>query len=311
MIVVCGEALVDLSVARLGGVEAYLPRLGGGPYNIAIGLGRLEAPVAYFGRISEDFFGDQLKARLRESSVRTDYLRVGKELTTLAFVHHQPDREPEYAFYSNGTADRELLPSDLPDAFSPEVTSIHFGSLSLVLEPAASTLEGLMKREHGRRLVSLDPNVRPNVIGDRAAYLKRLEGWLPAVDLVKVSRADLEWLYPDQPVEQAARRWLERGPALVVVTFGPEGSAAFTEQGETRAPGLRVKVVDTVGAGDAFMSGLLARLHELQLLDRERLAGTPDQLREALDQATRVSAFTCTKAGAEPPTRAELAAWSP
>jgi fructokinase len=311
MIVVCGEALVDLAVSVFDGVEAYVPKLGGGPYNIAIGLGRLEAPVAYLGRISTDFFGERLKFRLQESGVRTDFLREGPQLTTLAFVHHQPDREPEYAFYANGTADRELLPADLPEAFPPDVGSIHFGSLSLVLEPAASTLEALMAREHGRRLISLDPNVRPNVIGDREAYLGRLESWLPRVDLVKISQADLGWLYPGQPAEQAARRWLERGPVLVVVTFGPDGSAAFTKRGESRAGGLRVKVADTVGAGDAFMSGLLARLGELQLLERERLEAMPDELGEVLEHATRVSAFTCTRAGAEPPTRAELAAWSP
>jgi fructokinase len=131
------------------------------------------------------------------------------------------------------------------------------------------------------------------------------------VDLVKVSQADLGWLYPEQSVEQVAESWLERGPALVVVTFGPEGSAAFGRRGERRAAGLRVKVADTVGAGDAFMSGLLHRLQELRLLERERLETMPEELEEVLEHATRVSAFTCTRAGAEPPTRAELAAWSP
>src|SRR3979490_2920252 len=184
MIVICGGALVDMAGSRIDNVEAYVPKLGGGPYNIAIGLGRLEVPVAYLGRISREYFGEQPRARLLASGVNPLSLCEGPELTTLAFVHQEPDREPEYAFYANGTADRELLPTDLPEAFPREVAVIHFGSLSLVLEPAPLTLQALTAREHGRHLISLDPNVRPNVIGDRDAYLKRLEGWLPSVDLV-------------------------------------------------------------------------------------------------------------------------------
>jgi fructokinase len=310
MIVICGEALVDLTGSRFDDVEAYVPTPGGGPYNISIGLGRLGAPVAYLGRISQDFFGDQLRARLLASGVNARYLRDGAEPTTLAFVHHEPGREPEYAFYAEGTADRKLLPTDVPDAFPAEVAVIHFGSLSLVLEPAASTLEALMAREHGRHLISLDPNVRPNVIGDRLAYLKRLEGWLPSVDLVKVSRADLAWLYPGEPLEPVARRWLSYGPALVVVTLGPDGSAAFTAAGVRQVEGVTVDVVDTVGAGDAFMSGLLARLYELGLLNRSRLEAPPAELAEVLQYAIRVSALTCTRAGAEPPTKSEVAAWT-
>jgi fructokinase len=310
MIVICGEALVDLTGSRFDGVEAYVPTPGGGPYNIAIGLGRLGAPVAYLGRISRDFFGDQLRARLLASGVNRRYLRDGPEPTTLAFVHHEPGREPEYAFYAEGTADRKLLPTDLPDGFPAEVAVIHFGSLSLVLEPAASTLEALMAREYGRHLISLDPNVRPNVIGDRLAYRKRLEGWLPSVDLVKVSRADLAWLYPGEPLEPVARRWLSHGPALVVVTLGPDGSTAFTSAGVRQVDGVKVDVVDTVGAGDAFMSGLLARLYELGLLHRSRLEAPPAELGEVLQYAILVSALTCTRAGAEPPARSEVAAWT-
>jgi fructokinase len=309
VIIVCGEALIDLTLSRCGEDEAYFPRLGGSPYNIAVGLGRLEVPVAFLGRISRDFFGDQLRARLLANQVSPGYLRDGPELTTLAFVHQEPDREPEFAFYANGTADGRLEVADLPEAFPDEVAAVHFGSLSLVFEPSASTLGILMAREHGRRLVSIDPNVRPNVIRDPAAYLKRLERWLSFVDLVKVSRADLAWLYPGEPLEAVARRWLDLGPALVVVTRGPDGSTAFTATGAIQVDGIPVKVVDTVGAGDAFMSGLLARLHELRFLERGRLGSLGEsEVADVVGYATRVSALTCTRAGAEPPTRAEVQA---
>jgi fructokinase len=308
MIVVCGEALVDLTTFQCGDIEAYVPRLGGGPFNVTIGLGRLEVPVALLGRISQDFFGDKLRARLLDSRVSQRYLHDGPEHTTLAFIHQKPGREPEFAFYANGTADRQLTPTDLPEAFENDVELIHFGSLSLALEPSASALETLMAREHGRRLISLDPNVRPNVIPDRAAYLKRLERWLPSVDLVKVSRADLAWLYPGEPLEPLARRWVGFGPALVVVTRGSDGSTAFSARRTIHVGGVRVKVVDTVGAGDAFMSGLLARLNQLRLLERGRLEALGDELTDILNYATRVSALTCTRAGAEPPTKAEVEA---
>ena len=161
-----------------------------------------------------------------------------------------------------------------------------------------------MEREHGRRVVCLDPNVRPGLIADRDAYVRRLEHWVGLADLVKVSRADLAWLYPDLAPETAADRWLALGPALVVVTLGADGAMGVTAGGvRAVAGGHRITVADTVGAGDACTSGLLAWLETHGRLTRDGLrALTADDLAAALAQGTLVAAVTCTRTGAEPPT---------
>lgn len=235
MIVPCGEALVDFTPLRCGEAHGYRPRPGGSPANVAVALARLEAPAGFLGRLSRDAFGRLLRHYLADNRVDLRYVRDGPEPSTLAFIHVPEGGEPEFAFYGEGTADRHLLPRDLPDAFPPDVGAIHVGSIALVLEPIATTLEGLIRRERRARLISLDPNVRPSLIRDPAAYRGRLEGWLAAADIVKVSRADLAWLYPGAAPERSARRWRALGPAAVVVTLGPDGAEGFAPAGEARA----------------------------------------------------------------------------
>jgi fructokinase len=300
VIVVTGEALVDLTPARCAEGAGYLPHPGGSPYNVAVGLGRLEVPVGFLGRLSTDSFGRLLRERLQDSQVSLDYVIDAEDATTLAFVHLRDDEEPEYAFYTEGTAGRVLLPEHVPAI--PERAAVHFGSFSLALEPGASTLEGLMRRESRRRLLSLDPNVRPGLISDRDAYLRRLEGLVNLADLIKVSRADLAWLYPGQEPEEVAARWLGLGPALVVVTMGKDGSTGFGAALRASAATPPVTVVDTVGAGDAFTSAALAFLHRHGVLDRRGLE-TLDaaELEALLAFANGIAADTCTRPGADPP----------
>lgn len=309
MIIVCGEILVDLVPASCVGESGYVPRAGGSPYNVAIGLGRLGIPVGFIGRVSRDLFGRMLRDRLAANAVDLSYLVEGNEPTTLALVHLAPDSEPEFTFYGEGTADRMLVEGDLPSAFPDDTTAMHFGSISLVREPAASAFEACMRREHGRRLISLDPNVRAGLIPDRMAYLERLAGWLSLADLVKTSRADLSWLYPDIRTEDIAHDWLARGPGLVVVTQGDAGAAAFAHAGSVEVGGVPTVVADTVGAGDAFTSGLLAWLSASGRLERSRLRELDAAaLRNALSFANSIASLTCAQTGAEPPTRAALTA---
>lgn len=176
-----------------------------------------------------------------------------------------------------------------------------------MLEPIASTLDGLLRRERRKRLISLDPNVRPGLIRDREAYRGRLDEWVACADLIKVSRADLSWLYPQDPIDRAAERWRGMGPALVVVTLGEQGAQGFGPPGIVRVQGIPVCVVDTVGAGDAFTAGILAWLSHHGRLTREEVERLPEaDLTHALHYANRVAALTSTRPGADPPRRREV-----
>lgn len=304
MIIACGEALIDFSSLRHEGHTLYRPHPGGSPMNVAVASGRLGVPTGFLGKLSRDGFGRLLRQHMHESRVSLEYVVEAREPTTLAFVHLDSG-DPEYSFYAGGTADRSLLIEELPTL--PREAALHFGSISLVLEPTASTLEYLMQQESRQRFLSLDPNVRPGLIPDRSAYLERLEGWLGLVDLVKVSQADLEWLYPGESPRSIAQGWLERGPALVLVTLGAAGSLALSAAGSSLVPVPRVQVADTVGAGDAFMGATLAWLHKQRRLSRGGVEGLEEaQLQQLLAFANQVAAINCTRAGADPPWAQEV-----
>jgi fructokinase len=305
MIVVAGEALIDLTPAVSGAQQCFVAHPGGSSYNVAIGLGRLGRPTAFLGRISTDAFGRLLHEHLVANDVATDLTLRGDEPSCLAFVH-LGDGEPVYSFHAEGTADRMLTPGELPDL--PETAGIlHVGSISLLLEPGASAYEDLGRRESGRRLLSLDPNVRPGLIADAAVYRRRLDDWVARVDVVKVSAEDLDWLAPGQPAATVAARWLGLGAALVVVTRGPDGADAYRSSGTVGVAASQVTVVDTVGAGDAFTAGLLAGLDHDGVVDRAGLhAITDDRLVEMLAAAAVIAGDTCTRAGADPPWAAGL-----
>lgn len=304
MIISCGEALIDFTSLRHEGHTLYRPNPGGSPMNVAVASGRLGAPTGFLGKVSRDVFGRLLRQHMHESQVSLGYVVEAREPTTLAFVHLEQG-DPEYSFYAGGTADRSLSIEELPAL--PKEAALHFGSISLVLEPTASTLEYLMQQESRHRFLSLDPNVRPGLIPDRNAYLERLEGWLGLVDLVKVSQADLEWLYPGESPKSVAQEWLDRGPALVLVTLGSAGSLALSGAGGALVPVPKVKVADTVGAGDAFMGAALAWLHKQGRLSRSGVEGLKEgELQQLLAFANQVAAINCTRVGADPPWAQEV-----
>ncbi|MTE17814.1 carbohydrate kinase [Streptomyces sp. TRM43335] len=301
MIVVAGEALIDLVPRNRGDALApLLPARGGGPYNTAVALGRLGADVAFCSRISTDAFGESLVERLRREGVDTGPVQRGPEPTTLAVASVGADGSAEYRFYVEGTADRLFrTPADLP----AETRALSFGTCSLVLEPGASAYEELMRREAERgRFVALDPNIRAGLIPDATAYRRRFEGWLRHVTLLKLSEEDADWLGGDP------REWAGAGPAAVVVTRGANGMTVLTRGGdEFSVPGERTEVVDTIGAGDTVNAALLHALSERDLLSAE----APARLgrREwtgILGYAARAAAVTCSRAGAEPPYAGEV-----
>ncbi|MDS1270131.1 carbohydrate kinase [Lipingzhangella sp. LS1_29] len=311
MIVVGGEALVDLvpdQVAPPGELARLAPRLGGGPYNVAVALGRLGSRTSLLSRISRDGFGEALVERLRGSGVDTSRVQRGPEPTTLAVVSRQPDGSASYGFYTEGTADR--LVAD-PGPLGPEVRAVSLGTLSLVLEPGATTYETVLRRESTRgAFVTLDPNIRPELIADPEAYRERFRGWLPHVDLLKLSVEDAAWLgetSPDDATTQA-RRWAALGPAAVVLTHGANGISVVTRTGgDVAVPGQPTELVDTIGAGDTVQAALLHWLNRHDALTSTALTGlSTEQWCTALDFAARVAAVTCSRPGADPPHAHEL-----
>ncbi len=309
MILCCGEALIDF--VPIPGERAYRPLAGGSVMNIAVALGRLEVPVGFFCKLSTDFFGDLLAAHIKGNGVDISLCPRVNGPTTLAFVSlpEKDSTEPQFAFYANNAVDRSLEINELPAELDNRVRALHFGSISLVLEPGASALETLMERESNRRIISLDPNIRPAVISNRDAYRQRFESWLAYVDILRLSTADLDWLYPGTDWHALLPGWIESGVKLVLVTEGARGASGVSSSGEiVFVPAIQVEVSDTVGAGDTFLAGALAYLHDHNLLyDRSRLASLPtDDMRTCLEYASRAAAINCTRAGANPPYKHEM-----
>jgi fructokinase len=305
MIVCSGEALMDM-VPDGDRADVFLARPGGCPYNTAIAAARLGAKVAFLGRLGRDFLGTRLHERLVENGVDASRVARRDQEATLAFVTRDHQGNAQYAFYSEGAADRSFASEDLPARLPPEARFLMIGSISMVQEPIASTVEALALRERDRVLVSFDPNIRPGLISDRPAYLARFERWAAVSAIVKISSDDLEWLYPGLSVEDATRKLRSFGPRLVVATLGQAGAMAANGRVSVTSKGFSVNVVDTIGAGDTFHAAILAQLdaagvstrQDLDLLDAPRLAGL-------LRFANAAAAVNCTRAGAEPPTEGE------
>ncbi|MEU3241904.1 MULTISPECIES: carbohydrate kinase family protein [unclassified Streptomyces] len=300
MIVVAGEALIDLVPQGTGALVPLRPARGGGPYNTAVALGRLGSPTVFCSRISHDAFGEALLSGLREAGVDVSSVQRGAEPTTLAVATVAPDGSAAYSFYVEGTADRLFTaPDRLPEA----VRAVSFGTVSLVLEPGASAYEALLRSAAARGVfTALDPNVRAGLIPDADAYRARFRSWLPSVSLLKLSEEDARWL------GGTPREWLACGPAAVVITRGGDGLTVFTREGGVHSvPGEPVEVVDTIGAGDTVNAALL---HGLAARDALSPAAVADldagEWTELLGFAARAAAVTCSRAGAQPPYAAEL-----
>lgn len=303
MIVVAGEALIDLVVGAHGQVT-WAP--GGGPYNVARTIGRLGGRVAFMGRLSTDRFGRLLRSMLGSDGVDVALTVTTEAPTTLALAELDDAGVASYRFYADGTAATGLLPGDLPATLPADVATVHVGSLGLALEPIASTLERLVGSLPQDVLVMADPNCRPAAIANADAYRARMARILARADLVKVSVDDLVFLVPGTTTSEAIDRLLGLGPRLVLVTDGPRPVTIATREGLARVPVPTIPIVDTVGAGDAFGA---AFLYEWTTASRGRgELGVRGAVETATSFAIRVAALTCQRAGAEPPTAAEVQA---
>lgn len=311
MILVCGEALVDLFLSPSEGGEIPARAVAGGsPFNVAIGIRRLGGRSAFFGGLSRDQFGTVLTDMLAHEGVALDFARITDRLSTISVVAMDRNGVPSYAFHGEGKADRMLTEADLPPSLPADITALTFGSYTLAVEPVGTTYLALARREAPSRVISLDPNVRPTVTPDIAAWRARFETFLPLADIVKASDEDIATGYGhDADIERIARGWLASGPKLVVVTRGGEGAVAFTKDMTVRRPGRSVAVIDTVGAGDTFHAALLARLDALGKLSKPALAALDEAtIADIMRHAVIAASITCSRRGADLPTAADVAA---
>jgi fructokinase len=304
---VIGETVIDL--VDPGDGSACIAHQGGSPLNVAIGLARLENRTAFFGRMSRDPLGTVLCRHLERSGVETDYVIRGAEPSTIALVELSGG-QARYEFSVLGTADFEwsageiaVLPAGAP--------AVHFGSLTSWQPPGDEVVNQRMAelRAAGSVLISYDPNARPTLQGDAASARAKVARSSPLAHVIKASSDDIDYLYPGQELASVVEGWLGEGAALVVITSGADGAAGWVPgQAPVKRPAFPARVVDTVGAGDAFMSGLLDGLGRRGLATPEAVSALadPSVLAGILDQAGAGAAITCSRAGANPPTRAEV-----
>lgn len=310
MYLVCGEALFDvfsLESAARSNELGFTAIAGGSPFNVAVGLRRLGVEAALFGGLSSDYLGTRLRRVLEEEGVDCGFLVPSDAPTTLAMVGLDASGSAQYQFRGDGCADRQVRLEHLP-TLDGRIRGLHVGSYTLVVTPVADTLLALVRRESGRRLVSLDPNVRLDPQPDIDLWRRRVEAFASHAHLIKASEEDLALLYPGRDPGEVARGWLNPRCRLVFVTHGGAGASVHCTHGSWSRPAdTALPLRDTVGAGDTFQAATLAYLRRL---DADSPAGLAALSREAIDAmlafAIRAAAVTCSRVGPDLPFAHEL-----
>ena len=288
------------------GEQGYAPLAGGALLNTAIALGRLGVNVGIISGISTDLFGERLVRALQDSHVCTDLLIRSTLPTTLAFVQLD-DGHASYTFYDENSASRSVEEAQLP-TLPDAVSTLYLGGISLISEPGADSYCALAEREHGKCIIVLDPNIRTTFIEDELRYRSRLERLMAVADIIKVSDEDLDWLVPGDIKEDDKVASLGGDSCLVIITKGNKDAVAYLPNGNVVLQAVpKVKVVDTVGAGDTFNAGFMAQLVTLGQLTKTNLPNMDESvLQAAMAYATQVAAVTVSRAGANPPWLSEL-----
>jgi fructokinase len=304
LIVVAGEALIDLIVRADGEI---VPITGGSPFNSVRAIARLGVPASWIGGLSSDRFGRMLEAGLAADGVGRDQVQRTDLPTTLALAELGSDGAASYRFYTEATSAPAVLPGPLAGGIAPSARAFLTGSLGLVLEPMASTLEAVALAVPADQIVMLDPNARPSITRDPDAWRARMARVMARADIVKASAEDLEYLQPGESLDASAAWVRTQGPKVVLVTDGARPVRVLAGDTAALVVAPPVEVVDTVGAGDTFGGAFLACLvHEG--VGPTALGDIAAVLRAARF-AVRASAFVCGRAGANPPTLAELGGW--
>jgi fructokinase len=302
VVTVIGEALVDLVPDAATGEYGVTP--GGSPFNVAIGLARLGNRTALMARFADDEHGRLLRSTAASEGIDLSAAPHAAEPASVAIASVDDPARVSYDFEIDGTADWQWTTAELGEV-DRDTRVLHFGSIASWTPPGAARIADLVRTIRARpgTLISYDPNVRPAVIGSREPAVELVEQGVRRAHVVKASREDIEWLYPELAVDEVAARWSRLGPDLVVVTDGADGASAYRqEQPPLRQPGREVAVVDTIGAGDAFTAGLLTGIVQRRLHSARRLEAISDvALADIIDEAILIAAMTCERAGADPP----------
>ena len=312
MIIVGGEALVDLvPVLDSAGEPALSPRLGGGPFNVAVAASRLGTKVGFLSRISLDGFGNAAMRRLQQEGVDVGLVQRGDELTTLAIADVDSAGSVRYAFYVEGTADRMFeYPGDLP----ADTQAVVLGTIGMMLEPGATAYDQVLAASSAKGILTvIDPNIRDSLIPDDDSYRARFRQRLRHTNILKASIEDVAWLADSDRFDDleallpTLRDWREQGPDVIVVTLGAHGVFALTPAGQVNVAGVPTSVVDTIGAGDTVLGSLVAWLAVQRDATVEAVAEmTAEDWRQALSFAARAASITCSRSGANPPYAHEL-----
>jgi len=290
---VCGEVLIDILPTG--------PVVGGGPANTAKALARLGHDVHFIDGISTDAYGQSARAELLRDGVNLDLALASDKPTCTATVTLDAAGGASYEFLIDGTATFDFATSWLPDPYRYQPQVLHIGTLVTMIEPGASALYDWAMQVAELAPIVFDPNIRPSVQPDRDLYEAAVEKWAALSAVIKVSDDDLAWLFPGQAIEDVANRWINDGAFLVVVTQGANGIMGYTSEGRVEVPGVKVDVVDTVGAGDTVGAIVVEAM-----LTHGLIALQGDLLRSVLARAAAAAAITCSRKGAQPPYKHEL-----
>ena len=290
---VCGEVLIDILPSG--------PVVGGGPANTAKALARLGHDVHFIDGISNDAYGQSARAELLRDGVNLELALASDKPTCTATVTLDAAGRASYEFLIDGTATFDFASSWLPDPYRYQPQVLHIGTLVTIIEPGASALYDWAMAVAELAPIVFDPNIRPSVQPDRDLYEAAVEKWAVLSAVIKVSDDDLAWLFPGQAIEDVANRWINDGAFLVVVTQGANGIMGYTSEGRVEVPGVKVDVVDTVGAGDTVGAIVVEAMLRHGLVE---LRG--DLLRSVLTRAAAAAAITCSRKGAQPPFKHEL-----
>jgi fructokinase len=294
---VAGEVLIDLIPEGV----VRKPVVGGGPANTAKALAKLGLDTQFIDGISSDGYGQMAKDELVSAGVKLDYVKYSDKPTCLAIVSLSESGSATYDFVIENTATFDFTSTWLPNLSTERPSLLHIGTLATVIEPGASVLFEWAQSVARVAPIVFDPNIRPAVISDREQYLAQVERWVSISSAIKVSDDDINWLYPFLEIEQVVNDWLTKGPSLVVVTYGDKGLTGYRKGDVVSVEAVKVKVADTVGAGDTVGAILVEAIVKDGL---DSLAGA--RLETMLKRAAKAAAITVSRVGANPPTSEEL-----